>query len=246
MSAHNGWPRPFWIKGLRVPLLSGEPRHDLGRDPLHRFLHVFGRDGQPYRAGGEPRLGESPEVISHIRCGGRGAAEWSSRRWHRRGDARRGEECRGSERQTPGIACAVVKFAQAASHAGDFCGADAGSVPAIAEAQRTAQGSVAVAAGPYRRASAGGRGHAVVRRVQRRERPGELGGPLCPQGSGGREVVIGAGAAFASRYADRAELLQVPAGTGVVSADGERADLAAPRADAVGAQVFADVIGAAC
>ena len=58
---------------------SGEVRNNLGCDPVHRLLHVLGRDRQPRRAGGEPRLGEPPEVVDHAGSGRRGATEWPSR-----------------------------------------------------------------------------------------------------------------------------------------------------------------------
>ena len=56
-----------------------ELRHDLGCDPLHRLLHAFSRNRQPQRAGGEPRLGQVPEVVDDARRSGRGAAQWPSR-----------------------------------------------------------------------------------------------------------------------------------------------------------------------
>ena len=64
---------------------------------------------------------------------------------------------------------------QAASDVGQLGGADAGSVPAIAEAQRPAQGGVAVAADPYGRATGGDGRHSERGGAQRRELPVEVG-----------------------------------------------------------------------
>jgi hypothetical protein len=64
---------------------------------------------------------------------------------------------------------------QTASHVGEVGGADAGSVPAVAEAQRAAEGGVAVAADPEQRARRGDGGNAETRAAQGRERTFEVG-----------------------------------------------------------------------
>jgi hypothetical protein len=72
--------------------VSGELRRDLGCDPLHRLPEMLSGNGQPHGAGGEPRLGESPEFVGDAAWAGCSAAEQAPRWRCRHGDAGRGEE----------------------------------------------------------------------------------------------------------------------------------------------------------